>query len=386
MTRLQWIIVVVLFVVMTGYSTGFSVSRDDLNKINTKIEQTKKKISETKYKENSVLGNLLKNQQELERINDNIENLNSKLGTTEERLRIISSELDKAQTELGQIKTEIGGREGVLDVRLVAVYKYGYRNWLEVVLSSESYLDFLERVEMTAKYVRSDLHILQKLRDRQGTIIEKKAVISKKQQELAGQKIVYANLQSQHKQEKSRQLIIYQRNQGELATLQKNRKALEEALDELLQTSKEMEAQIRELQKQNASIANGSGLYRWPVNGRITSYFGFRVHPILRKRKYHTGIDIAALSGTPIVAADNGVVIFSGSNGGYGRMVIIDHGKEKATLYAHCSVLLVEPDQTVEKGRTIAKVGSTGLSTGPHLHFEIRKNGLPVDPLPYLPK
>ena len=386
MTRLQRIIAVVLFLVTTGYSTGFSVSPDDLHKINTKIEQTKKKISETKYKENSVLGNLLKNQQELERINDNIGILNSKLGTTEERLRIISSELNKAQTELGQIKTEIGGREGVLDVRLVAVYKYGYRNWLEVLFTSESYLDFLERLEMTAKYVRSDLHILQKLRDRQGTIIEKKAEISKKQQELAGQKIVYDNLQAQHKQEKSRQLTMYQRNQGELATLQKNRKALEEALDELLQTSKEMEAQIRELQKQNVSIANGSGVYRWPVSGRITSYFGYRIHPVLRKRKYHTGLDIAAQSGTPIAAADNGVVIFSGSNGGYGKMIAIDHGKEQASLYAHCSALLVERGQTVEKGQTIARVGTTGLSTGPHLHFEIRKNGLPVDPLPYLPR
>ncbi|MGE5583592.1 MAG: M23 family metallopeptidase, partial [Bacillota bacterium] len=160
-------------------------------------------------------------------------------------------------------------------------------------------------------------------------------------------------------------------------------KALEESLDELEETSKQVEAQIKEYQSQN-HVALGTGKYIWPVNGRITQMFGWRRHPILRKREFHTGLDISVPLGTEIAAADSGVVIFSGFNGGYGKMITIDHGSSFSTLYAHTSLILVDKGQTVTKGQIIAKAGSTGLSTGPHLHFEIRKNGAPVNPLNYL--
>ena len=128
----------------------------------------------------------------------------------------------------------------------------------------------------------------------------------------------------------------------------------------------------------------GTGQMIFPTGGRITSRFGTRTHPVLGYRRFHAGIDFGASSGTPVNAADSGRVIFSGWYGGYGNAVIIDHGGGITTLYGHNSRLLVSEGQTVQQGQAIAAVGSTGLSTGPHLHFEVRRNGNPVDPLGFL--
>ena len=122
----------------------------------------------------------------------------------------------------------------------------------------------------------------------------------------------------------------------------------------------------------------------WPVQGRITSPFGYRIHPILKTKELHTGIDIAATSGTTVVAANGGTVIKSGWNNSYGNLLMIDHGGGIVTLYAHNSSLLVRVGDVVSKGQAVSKVGSTGMSTGPHLHFEVRVNGQYKNPMDWL--
>lgn len=121
-------------------------------------------------------------------------------------------------------------------------------------------------------------------------------------------------------------------------------------------------------------------MFNWPLSGRLTSSYGWRRHPVSGRKSFHTGIDIAANHGTPIKAAASGVVIFSGDGGSYGKMVILKHKKGYFTVYAHASKLLVKKGQYVKKGRRIARVGSTGLSTGPHLHFEVKKNKKRINP------
>lgn len=128
----------------------------------------------------------------------------------------------------------------------------------------------------------------------------------------------------------------------------------------------------------------GTGQMGYPSIGEITSSFGYRIHPILGYKRFHAGIDFGADTGSPIYAADSGVVLFAGWYGGYGQSVIIDHGNSLTTLYAHASELYVSEGQSIQQGQVIAAIGSTGLSTGPHLHFEVRQNGEPVDPLNYL--
>ena len=130
-----------------------------------------------------------------------------------------------------------------------------------------------------------------------------------------------------------------------------------------------------------ALVTPWRGSFIRPVSGRVSSGFGMRMHPILRRARMHTGLDMAAASGTPIHAAAGGVVIFAGRFGGYGNCAMIDHGGGTVTLYGHCSSLGCAVGEKVQQGQVIAYVGSTGLSTGPHLHFEVRKNGVPVSPL-----
>jgi murein DD-endopeptidase MepM/ murein hydrolase activator NlpD len=154
----------------------------------------------------------------------------------------------------------------------------------------------------------------------------------------------------------------------------------------LLDDSKKIENLIVSLQQSKQVAQMGDGKYIWPVLGNITSWFGNRVHPILRVSAFHTGIDIGAPSGRPVFAVDEGVVLYSGRYGNYGNVVILDHGNNTTTLYAHLSKYLVKNNVKVGKGQVIGLVGSTGLSTGPHLHFEVRKSGKVQDPLQYLPK
>lgn len=369
-----------LLLILAGTSVSFGASTDE---VQTQIDQTKKKLSETKRRENSVLGTLLRTQRELERISSNLAGLNGKLANTEQRMNVITAEINRAQKELDQLKTQIGGHRSILDQRLLAFYKYGYQSSLEILFNAKNFAEFVTRFDMIRRFTRVDVQVLQTLQTQQDLIAKKKQEILQKQQELESQKNLFLQLQIQNKREQMRQITLSENKRKELTALQNDRKSLEQALDELEQTSRDLEAQIRQYQNQG-HVALGTGRYAWPVPGDVIQYFGWRIHPILRKRKFHTGIDIVAPQGTPITASDSGVVIFCGRNGGYGKMILLDHGSGYASLYAHCSLLLVDLGQAVTKGQAIAKVGTTGLSTGPHLHFEIRKDGTPANPLSFL--
>ena len=138
---------------------------------------------------------------------------------------------------------------------------------------------------------------------------------------------------------------------------------------------------------QNGEVAvSNTGGFRWPLMGRINSPFGWRQHPITKRRDFHTGIDIKGNRGDPIKGAGGGKVVYSGWMGGYGKVLVIEHSNGQSTLYAHCSTLLVGKGANVSSGQLIAKVGTTGRSTGPHLHFEVRNGNTPVNPIKYLTK
>lgn len=378
--QVKFVMVLLLISFFTVNSIGWGITEEE---IEDKIDQTKKKLTQTKIKEHSVLGRLNRSQKELDKISSNLERLNSRIGSTEKNIEFIKYKMHNTEGELNRLESEIIKQQEVLSERILAIYKYGYQSYLEVLFEAKDFGEFITRFGMVKRFVMTDIHNINTLRDQQNLIIQKKEEIAQQKLELEKQKNLYTRLQNQNKYEQTRYLSTIQTSQAELAKIQNDRRLLESALDELESLSKTMESQIRELQNKSKT-ALGSGKYIWPVSGDITSYFGNRMHPILKKRKYHSGIDIAAVAGTPIAASDYGVVIFSGRNGGYGLMITLDHGAGISTVYAHCSSLLVKNGETVSKGQTIAKVGSTGLSTGPHLHFEVRKDGVPVNPLNYI--
>ena len=168
--------------------------------------------------------------------------------------------------------------------------------------------------------------------------------------------------------------------------LTEEEKTLSEQIDEYRNQILAVEAEIAQVTKANIDTQYIGGEMAWPVPGytRITSNYGMRTHPITGIYKLHTGVDLGAPMGANFIAANDGVVTKAGYNGAYGNMVIIDHGGGISTLYAHGSEILVTVGQTVKKGDNILKVGSTGYSTGAHAHFEVRVNGQPVNPLPYI--
>ncbi|NLW48128.1 MAG: peptidoglycan DD-metalloendopeptidase family protein [Firmicutes bacterium] len=380
MARVKLGIMLLLISCFTVNSIGWGITEEE---IEDKIDQTKKQLTQTKIKEHSVLGRLNRSQKELDKISSNLQRLNSRIGNTEKNIEFIKYKINNTEGELKRLESEITKQQTVLSERILAIYKYGYQSYLEVLFEAEDFGEFITRFDMVKRFVMTDVHCINTLREQQNLITQKKEEISKQQEDLEKQKRLYARLHNQNKYEQTRYISTIQNSQAELSKIQKDRQLLEKALDELESLSKSMESQIRDLQNKSKT-ALGSGKYVWPVSGDITSYFGNRMHPVLKKRKFHSGIDIAAGSGTSIAASDYGVVIFSGRNGGYGLMITLDHGAGISTIYAHCSQLLAKKGETVSKGQTIAKVGSTGLSTGPHLHFEVRKDGVPVNPLNYI--
>lgn len=262
--------------------------------------------------------------------------------------------------------------------------------WLQRQRSSGSAWDFLLKSQNLEEFFdrRHRLKLVYQT-DRQ-TLTDLKAKADKiKQQhsEVERQKNKVALFTQQLLAQKEELEAQLQNQQQLIERLNNDRQALEAAQEQLAADSQGISALINsETAKARSSYTNplGTGQLAFPSKGKITSNFGWRTHPLLGKSRFHNGIDFGASYGSTIRAADGGRVIFAGWYGGYGYAVVINHGDGLATLYGHSSKLYVKEGQTVQRGDAIAAVGSTGLSTGPHLHFEVRKNGEPVDPSKYL--
>jgi murein DD-endopeptidase MepM/ murein hydrolase activator NlpD len=273
----------------------------------------------------------------------------------------------------------------LLNERILAAYKYGPESYMEILLSSEDFTDLLNRFNTLAYFVKSDLKIIDEIQQNKVVVnAQHQAVQEKtKQYQSEYQKMVGVSQQVSQEETKVSQKVVLTKH--ELAKIQNDRAKLEKALEEYEETSKEIEAEIKKSELANSGEVLGTGKMLWPVKGRLSSGFGWRVHPVLKTKKYHNGQDIAVPSGTPVYAADSGKVVVSGWTGGYGNYIAIDHGHGISTGYGHNSRLLVSVGEKVVKGQKISLSGNTGLSTGPHLHFEVRLKGVPVNPLPYLP-
>ncbi|HBE77145.1 MAG TPA: hypothetical protein DDW65_05115 [Firmicutes bacterium] len=372
-------LIVLLF---TASVQGSTYDPDTLKKL---IEHTKQELSNQKKKEKSVLSNLSTQQQELNNLEDNHEKLVGKLSDAQNKVTVTQAEQRKLQNNLGALEYNLSLRQRLLNKRLIASYKYGPQSYLEILFKAHDYADLISRFSMIAFFIRNDLNSIDTVQQMKVQVnVKQQTVQAKKRQvEAELQKIVLLKNRVSQSQQKVASKV--EQSKAELAQISSNRQQLEKALDEYEQTSRDIGNQINKDAGNNPSEVLGSGKMIWPVKGVITSPFGWRYHPILKTNKYHNGEDIAVPSGTPVHAADNGVVLVSGWEGGYGNYVAINHGNGISTGYGHNSRLLVHVGDRVVKGQVISLSGSTGLSTGPHVHFEVRKNGVPIDPLPYLP-
>jgi len=365
-------LVMLVAMILPVYADEISDAQKALQEINQQKKQQQDNLNKASRAETTIMGqvqsiekDVTKTQNEIYYLTDQVRYLQNTIAATEKEIVLQQKEMDK-QTKF-------------LSDRLVFIYEQGESSFLEVLLSANDIKDFLSRFDMLNSIVEQD-------RDLINTINSKKRELDMKKSDLEVHK---RELQvAQESQEGKKQLLASQLNEKKvvLTDVQQEKEKLAQALEELEQASRQAEAMIRKLQSNSTGASIGTGSYTWPTPGyrNITSAYGMRFHPILKTNKLHTGVDIGAPSGVSIVAADGGTVIFSGWLGAYGQTIIIDHGAGMSTLYGHQSQLLVAEGKSVSKGATIGRVGSTGWSTGAHLHFEVRLNGSPVNPMAYI--
>ncbi|MGD1898008.1 MAG: murein hydrolase activator EnvC family protein [Phormidesmis sp.] len=311
-----------------------------------------------------------------------ITNTEYQLAQAEQRLTRLEQDLELNQQDYEVARTAVVGRLQFMQ------RQQGSQGWA-LLLQSQNLNDFLDRRYRLKQVYKADRETLVRLDEQSVELIDQ-------QEGVEQQKNAIALLRQQLLVSREQYTAQMQQQSGLMQRLKENRGALAAAMNQLDQESDEItelilqrvavaeEADAKIAREEALRAARASGKMLDPSTGPITSHFGSRFHPVLGYSRFHAGTDFGAASGSPIRAAETGVVIFSGWYGGYGNAVILDHGDGLTTLYAHASRLYVAEGDTVRKGDTIAAIGSTGLSTGPHLHFEVRRAGEPVDPLNYL--
>ncbi len=360
-----------LFPLSPLYGTELDLKKQQ-EMLSQQIKQNQSLLQSKKNEEN-------KTYLELKAINNTLSKTSRQLKSTESQLYNLQQELIALEQELAKESETLENCKETLEERLIAIYQQGDVHILEVLFGSTTITDFLTRWDLLSRLTENNKNLISETQAKVTSIQEKQKAIEEKKQALATLK--------EHQNAQKRELAVASSRQQKLYSSVKSERAkLEQALNELEEQSRKIAEEIRRKTQGTTGQSLGTGTFTWPAPGykRITSQYGMRYHPILKKRKLHTGMDIGAPKGANIVAADSGTVIQVGWNGGYGNTVMINHGNNKVTLYAHCSATLVSVGQTVQKGDVIAKVGSTGWSTGPHLHFEVRINGEPVNPTKYL--
>jgi murein DD-endopeptidase MepM/ murein hydrolase activator NlpD len=316
-------------------------------------------------------------EEKLTDLQETITATSTQIADTEYQLQRAEERLAELETDLAAAKADYQVMQSATVARLQFMQRQrGSEGWA-ILLQSENFNEFLERRHQLGLVFEADRTVLQDLQAQAAEIEAQQAVVEEQKNSVAllQQQLLAQKQQYEAEADSQTQLI---------SRLNQDQAALEAAQAQLARDSENVAALIRQKVAASTGVVRGTGRFIYPVNASITSGFGNRRHPILGYNRFHSGIDFGASQGTAINAADAGRVIFAGWYGGYGRTVIIDHGGGITTLYAHASRLYVNVGQNVAQGQTIAAIGSTGLSTGPHLHFEVRQNGRPVNPMNYL--
>jgi murein DD-endopeptidase MepM/ murein hydrolase activator NlpD len=365
-----------------------SPSIDTLKQQKQQIQQERQNI----VQERDRLTNLQKAAQtRLTGISKNLQTTNSQIKDSELRLQQSSQRLQQLEANLAVTQRAYEERQIATVARLRYLQRSRVSQGWAVLLQSRDISDFISRRHQLKLVYQADQQILAKLSVQADRIYKQKTEVEEQKNEVA---LIREQLLAQkadyQTQAQSQSELIQRLNSDRLALeaaqnqLERDSKSLETLIQQKIAEAKAREEAQAKANIRTNVLVKGTGLFTLPSSASTSSPFGWRVHPILGYRRFHSGLDFAASYGSTIRAADSGTVIMAGWYGGYGKTVIISHGDGVTTLYGHASELYVSEGQTVQRGQAIAAVGSTGLSTGPHLHFEVRRNGTPVNPANYL--
>ena len=354
-------------------SNNINSQKNKLYKKNRLIRQKKNQVKNLKWKEFTTSVRLSKLQKKLE-------STKVRLNDIKYQHKLVSKELEKTNKDLIESEKKLKSQIKETLNRMKNMHRVKYFDYLMFLFNSKELSTFVKRA-VYFKYINTkDSQIINVLNNKKQKILDLKKEVTKKKTKIT-------NISNQMSQQQKTYLTQKSRTEYYLKNIKTKRAFYEREVKSLQNESNRIAYMLRKLieSQRRSRLKKFKGKIGWPaVATNITSYFGYRRHPIFRTKRLHSGIDIGGGRGSGILAAADGIVIHSGWRGGYGKCVIIDHGGGIATLYGHASRLYVRKGSRVKRGQKIAAIGSTGFSTGPHLHFEVRKNGSPVNPMSYL--
>lgn len=374
-----------------------------------RITSTRNQLAETREQQQhtrSTLRTIDREQtalaNELAELTDRLSLAESRLREAEQALRTTQAEIDSTTTQLQATERDLDRRHRLLKARARASYMHGGVSYADAVLDVET----LNELGTSLQYMRTllaedqdQVERFETLERQQGAMLARLDELEQAQDDARSERRTQrdrvATIVAQKREVEAQLAVREQEHEALLAELDSNADQYRAAIEDLEAESRGIEQRLADIaaRQRERDSGGGGGVastrraasgFQWPVNGVITSSYGYRTHPVLGYQRLHSGTDFGAPAGTPIVAAASGVVVSAGWLGGYGNAIIISHGGGMATLYAHQSRLAVGNGTRVSRGQVIGYVGSTGMSTGPHLHFEVRVNGSTVDPARYL--
>lgn len=318
---------------------------------------------------------------ELAELDTRISQKRRELTAAQKRMAVLTAELQG-------ILEHLSSRTDVFVDRAVAAYKAGPTAYVEGVLSSESFNDMIDRYEYFQSALDTDAELIDEITVLRDEVDARRTEVEEREQQIYEAKLALQQdrqaVEVLHTQRlavlEERREIVAQK-ESLLADV-RGRQAHWEQIEARYQN--EIQDILAAASQTSGPFPTGGGQFLWPAAGPVTSGYGYRTHPIFGDTRFHAGIDIGAAYGAPVISADAGSVIFAGVTSGYGNSIVIDHGGGLASTYNHLASFLVSPGQAVARGVQVGTVGCTGYCTGPHLHFEVRVNGSPVDPMPYL--
>lgn len=363
-------LVALAFVLSIISPSVMAISKQDVDAAKKKTEQTKNELKKAEREREEILA-------QFELLEKQISDTQTEVSEIRDEISKMESEIVVKEEELKQAEKEYEEYLEIFKVRARAMYENTEVDYLEIFFGAEDFGDLLSKIEIVSQIMKYDQDILVKLDGTKKRIEATKIELEenrdrlKTEAEVLDEKMVDLQAVSEEKQ---KMLDEISKDVEKYRIIHEAAEAAEAA------AIKEYEYALRA--DANPTKYTG-GAFKWPVpsSTRITSKYGYRIHPVYGTRKFHSGIDIGAPQGVKVVAAADGVVTLAATNGGYGQCIIINHGSGLATLYGHNSQLFVKQGDSVKKGDLIAYVGSTGVSTGPHLHFEVRQNGATRDPM-----
>lgn len=375
------------------HAASYAASATD--KIDQQLTQLKKQKAEAQQKANSAQSQITKVQSEKEQTTKDMNALVSqvneaskKLTQLNEQIDQVSNALEASAKQLDEAEARVESRDNMLKSRVRLMYMNGFVSYMDVVLSATSFSDFLNRVEALKSIVNQDKEILESNVKDKETVMQKKADTEKQLENVKG---LYAEADALRDDLQAKEKA----KEVKIASLSKQERELEEISEESDRMITQLAKQEADLQAKKRAAANAKSPFTYSggklgyplaVQAPMTSDFIARINPVTGRAENHKGIDLGTAKGTPILAAENGSVIYASWMNGYGNCVIVDHGNGLWTLYGHImnDGIYVKVGDVVKRGQKIAGVGSTGQSTGNHLHFEVRKNEVPTDPKPFL--